>query len=220
MNFNFIVIVILVSASLFYIKFFEIFYRYCQTHEMIRYKHKNETLEYFNSSLYEHVHGGSNVTKVQNLENLCKESQVDYESHFLMSMSIDRLNELILLRETLDPETLNTYLKSVDVTNLKLSLLFLKFIYIALYVGLLYIIIIVVPNFLLQFMLGLFNKALMLVFFLLFVESVLKIYFQVNTDLISFVNKSLYLQYADYFPMDYILRFFRLVAEWVNKIIN
>jgi hypothetical protein len=220
MNFNFIVVVVLVSGALFYIKFTEIFYRYCTTHDMIKYKNKNDTLEYCHSPLYEHVHLNTTTSKVQHLENLCKESQVDYESHLLMSMSIDRLNEFILAKDVLDPETLDSYIRSVDVTNLKLSLLFLKFIYIALYVSMLYLIIIVIPNYLLQFALSLLNKILMLIFFLLFIESVMKIYFQLNTDLISFINRCLYLQYVEYFPVDYIVRFYRLITEYITKFIN
>jgi hypothetical protein len=220
MNFNFFIIVILISTALFYIKYTEIFSRYCYTHNTIKNRHKDDLTKYQNTTLYEHFHTNNTQSiKIQNIENLCKETIVDYESHVLMSMSLDKLNEAILSKEILDPDTLQQYLNSVDLINLKLSLLFLKFIYIALYVGLLYILIVIVPNYLMQVILSLFNKLLMLVFIGLFVESVLRIYFQFNTDLVSFINKTLYLEYADYFPMGYFIRLIKYVMELVNKFI-
>jgi hypothetical protein len=226
MNLNFFLSIILIVMALFYIKYTEIFFRFCYTYGVLKDSHPDRDIlnEKFGTTF--HL-DGLNVTnsknfnsiKLQNLENLCKESMIDYNSHYLMSISLERLNEVILSKDILDPETFHNYLSNIDIINVKLSLLVLKLIYIAIYLTIVYLLIVMIPNFVIQICLSLFNKLLMFMFIILLVESVLKIYFQINIDLVSWLNKSLYLQYADYFPMDYILRLFRFIAELINKIL-
>jgi hypothetical protein len=135
-----------------------------------------------------------------------------------MRVTINKINNFLLSSEHLDKETFDSFVIRTDLGVLKLSLWLLKFIHIGLYVSVLYIGIIIIPNYMAQLALSLINKLLYLFFFILLGEAVMKIYFNWEMDLITFADKQVYLPYVNYLPIHSIINMLKYLVDLIKNI--
>jgi hypothetical protein len=217
MNYNFLITGFIIICCLFYIKFTETFFRFCRSNQFYHNK------ENFNHTNHKHpfdkLMEENLLIKMENFEKLCNDTSIDYKTHFIMKHSIDKINSFTLKLDMLNENEYCDYVKSTDITNLKLSLLLLKFIYISLYVMILYIGILIIPNYIAQLAISLFNKILFLCFIIFLCEAVLKIYFNLDTDLITYFDKKLYLKYVDYLPFETIYKIFKYISQLIKQLL-
>jgi hypothetical protein len=215
MNYNILISTFIFACCLFYIKYNETFYRFCITNSVFE-KINDETRK--NSFPFELSESPSFLKRLERLEKYCHDANIRYESHTIMRLTINKINQFILSSEPLDKELFEMFVIRSDPTNLKLALWVLKFIHIGLYISVLYIGIIVVPNYLAQLALSLVNKLLLFIFFILLGEAVLKIYFNWEMDFIKFVDKQVYLSYVDYLPFGTIGSIIKYIVDLIKNL--
>ncbi len=202
--------ILVVAAFVFYLKYTEQFYQTCRN----SIKDENFFEKFLNKTTLDKYRLNKYNLKIEKLKSLCKDFYVDFSSNFLMKNTIGYMSDFIYGNtQELDEDSVKYYIESVSIDNFKLSLYSIKFVQILIYMAILYVGIVTIPNLAVQLLLSLTNKLLMIVFCVFALGAVSKFYFGMDLEIEnSFENKN-YMAYLDFFPLNYLHRILSLLFK-------
>jgi hypothetical protein len=193
MFFKFSLFIFMLALCILYLKNTETFYLICDkvTKDPSNSKNSIEMiLDKENST-------GMNINekllwKKLKFVNLCNEFHSDYSTHKLMKNTLHILHNFVYSFNTesfseLDEESIKDYIQKMDLNSFKFTIYATKFIHIFMYSIIIYVLIVSIPHILAQLVLFFVNRILYTIFFILLVEAILKICFQVDTDIVTII---------------------------------
>jgi hypothetical protein len=211
---KFSLIALLVGAIVFYLKYTEPFYLICKhiSEKQKDYENfmdksndflsPNEDEKYFNSI--------GSMKKFESIKHICKEFFTDYSNHTIMRYTLDKLNKIIYGDEKneINDAYIIHHCSRMDLQTLKYVLHTIKFIHLFAYSSILYLIIITLPNIIVQVIMYIFNRVLIIIFVILLIEAFLIMYVSIDTDLLATLDKTAYSKYTQSVVIKFIIDVF------------
>lgn len=191
--------VMLCIGSFYFMSQTEIYYQYCKT--------ALETGDYL-------------VEENQEIfMKICKDHYKDYTNHYLMNNSINIFYGFMEM-SSVKLLSLNSkkYMKkriSQDVASLEFNLKLHKFTHTALYILVIYIGIVILPNLMFDFLVYLVNKILIILFVAFAIEALLNYILNYNIDMITVIKSS-----SDYVNLDIFVTYYRYFSNLFGFVSN
>jgi hypothetical protein len=206
MFFKSVILVLLFAGSLFFLKYNEMFYKFCKKTMKFHLEEQSESNNAFMGFLNEPKFNQTQCKKIEKLKAICKEFHVDYSQHALMKSTLGKLNDLLFGKfDSADEKFISKYLDKIELHSIKYTFYIIQFIHSVIYISFLYLFVISIPNLIIKFVINIFNKLLFLIFIALLIEGVLKIYFKINTDITQILDKDNYSKYLDMLPVKFFM---------------
>ena len=183
MFFKFSLFIFMLALCILYLKNTETFYLICDKVTKDSSNSKNSTEMFSDEKL---------MKKKLKFVNLCNEFHSDYSTHKLMKNTLQILDNFVYSFNNesfseLDEESIKDYIQKMDMNSFKFTIYATKFIHIFMYSIIIYVLIVSVPHILAQLVLFFVNRLLYTIFFILLAEAILKICFQVDTDIVTII---------------------------------
>ena len=124
---------------------------------------------------------------------MCKEMYMDYSNHTLLKKTINKFYDFLVYQTNMDENDINLNIKKVEIPSLRMMMKLLKIVHITLYGSFLYFLIVILPLYSIKLIKYLLSKMLFVIFIMFLFDALLKIYFDMNVDLIKFLDKNFYL---------------------------
>lgn len=107
-------------------------------------------------------------------------------------------------------------INKTELGDIQLILALIKLIFLFAYVSLLYLIIVIMPSKLVNLILSIMNKVLYVFFEFLLVEGIIRVYLNIDMDIIHFIETHRS-QVSDFMPVYYIIHFFKSIFNWLFR---
>ena len=169
---NIILFLILISIYLSIIYYNYFFYLYCQ-------KAKNFTF----------IEDFLGVNK--EFEKLCVEFDIELTNNPIMRTSLSKIHFMAYNSNTsvYSLKEIQSKLYTYEYSHLRLSIFLIKSIYFFVYMLIIYYMIYLIPNFVINLILYLTQKIFLFLFIILMIEGFLLIFLTINFSLISFITR-------------------------------
>ena len=118
---------------------------------------------------------------------------MDYSNHTLLKKTINKFYDFLVYQTNMDENDINLNIKKVEIPSLRMMMKLLKIVHITLYGSFLYFLIVILPLYSIKLIKYLLSKMLFVIFIMFLFDALLKIYFDMNVDLIKFLDKNFYL---------------------------
>jgi len=123
---------------------------------------------------------------------VCQELHTDYSSHTLLKHVVNKFYEFLGSQDDLDAKEIEYQVMTMDMIHFKIVMKALKVVHLILYGCVIYLLLVVVPIYLLKLLKYFLSRFLLIVFFVFIVDALLKIQYDINIDLIKIFNFSTY----------------------------
>jgi hypothetical protein len=186
--------VFMLALCILYLEHTETFYIICDKISKESWQESLNSQQQSENFLKEGLDSPDKIEKFKKIMNLCKEFNTDYSTHKLMKYTLKILDDFVYNTNIesyeefdLTPKNIGEHIKHIDLNSFKFTLYATKFIHIFMYSIIIYISIVSVPNILAQLVLYFVNKILYIIFFILLVEAFMKIWFKIDSDIVTIV---------------------------------
>ena len=142
-----------------------------------------------------------NKEKFESFNHTCHNFYTDYSNHTVMKYTINNFIKVFYSeRKYSNIKIIENIINKTELGDMQLILALIKLIFLFAYVSLLYLIIVIMPSKLVNLILSIMNKVLYVFFEFLLVEGIIRVYLNIDMDIIHF-----------------IVRFFKSLFGWLFK---
>jgi len=152
---------------------------------------------------------------------LCKETFKDFSDHIFLKYSFNMIYQIIkpdYIFEQMNEKEANTIIETIDQTylgNLKTNMKFFKFTNFVFYIVNLYIIFIILPEFLTRIMIFILNKCLFVLFLFFVIEGFLNFYTNIKINTVKLIST-----FIGYMPITLINYLFKNAWDVISYLRN
>ena len=176
--FSFFVLILVV-----YLKYSETYYSICNTLNRM----SNQTMAEDEPSKSYMVYDIEklNKTKLESLSYICSEFQIDYSNHTLTNYTLNLLFKFLYSKNSeIDKNIFIDTFQSIELSSFKMNLVISKIVHYFIFVSLMYFVLVCITEFLINMIFGTLNKLLLFIFFVFVLDGGLKLFFDLNLDII------------------------------------
>ena len=153
----------------------------------------------------------------KNLNLSCQNFYTDYSNHAVMKYTISNFIKVFYSeRKYSNIKIIENIINKTELGDMQLILALIKLIFLFAYVSLLYLIIVIMPSKLVNLILSIMNKVLYVFFEFLLVEGIIRVYLNIDMDIIHFIETHRS-QVSDFMPVYYIIHFFKSIFNWLFR---
>lgn len=157
----------------------------------------------------------------QEFRNLCKETFKDFSDHIFLKYSFNLIYQIIKPEysfQQMSEEEASLIIEKIEHTylgNLKTNMKFFKFTNFIFYIVNLYIIFIILPEFLTRLIIFILNKCLFVLFLFFVVEGFLNFYTNIKINTVNWIST-----FIGYMPITLINYVFRNIWDIISYLRN
>ena len=153
----------------------------------------------------------------KNLNLSCQNFYTDYSNHTVMKYTINNFIKVFYSeRKYSNIKIIENIINKTELGDMQLILALIKLIFLFAYVSLLYLIIVIMPSKLVNLILSIMNKVLYVFFEFLLVEGIIRVYLNIDMDIIHFIETHLS-KVSDFMHIYYIIHFFKSIFNWLFR---
>ena len=158
-----------------------------------------------------------NKEKFESFNHTCQNFYTDYSNHTVMKYTINNFIKVFYSeRKYSNIKIIENIINKTELGDIQLILALIKLIFLFAYVSLLYLIIVIMPSKLVNLILSIMNKVLYVFFEFLLVEGIIRVYLNIDMDIIHFIETHRS-QVSDFMPVYYIIHFFKSIFNWLFR---
>ena len=155
--------------------------------------------------------------KFESFNHTCHNVYTDYSNHTVMKYTINNFIKVFYSeRKYSNIKIIENIINKTELGDIQLILALIKLIFLFVYVSLLYLIIVIMPSKLVNLILSIMNKVLYVFFEFLLVEGIIRVYLNIDMDIIHFIETHRS-QVSDFMPVYYIIHFFKSIFNWLFR---
>ena len=202
------IVVIFVSILLIsFIQYSEPYYFLCKT---IVDNNSNTIIPLFERPSF-------NKEKLESFNHTCQNFYTDYSNHTVMKYTINNFIKVFYSeRKYSNIKIIENIINKTELGDIQLILALIKLVFLFAYVSLLYLIIVIMPSKLVNLILSIMNKVLYVFFEFLLVEGIIRVYLNIDMDIIHFIETHRS-QVSDFMPVYYIIHLFKSIFNWLFR---
>jgi hypothetical protein len=111
----------------------------------------------------------------------------------VLKQTINKFYEFLITQTKLESSESESVIRTFDISSLRMMMKVLKIVHFILYSSFLYLAIVILPIFVVNIMKYVLSKVLFVAFLAFILDALLKIYFDINIDIIRFFDTNYYL---------------------------